>query len=514
MKKNVLFVVGIMLFALVTDAQVVSNYAGTPQTSGGSTTPVDRLSARFEQPYGIDFDSKGNLWLSDHGSHVIYMINAADNKVYIRTGGYGMSSFKNAASTYARLSRPKGLAVGLNDEVYIADYDNQVIRKLTPFTNISNAQYLSVYAGDYDSTNPNQLIPLSGYRDGAWDQALFNNPTDVAVDAQGNVYVADAGNHCIRKIAAGTRIVSTFAGKGTFTGDNDGNATTQALFNNPTGICVVGQVVYVVDRGNMKIKKVESGQVTTVSSGSPYWTPDDVVYFKNMLLSTDQHRIIRDSASNKIVYAGSSLLNDYGYMDGAGSTARFHDVKAIIAKDNSLYVSDMNNFVVRRINTIDCSGYKPTISNNGYILIASAGVSYQWYKDGSSITGATMQQHNAATTGSGDYTVMVTNSDGCTAMSDPFNVFVSVFPGQTMKSIVSLYPNPGNGLINLKLETTGVKDMHVVVSDVLGKTVYDATIDAMNNANYTIDLSACENALYFISIQSDAGKHSIRYIKE
>ena len=515
MKKCLLVFSLLFLFISVIDAQVVSNFAGTPQTNGGTTSPTDKMSARFEKPYGIDFDSKGNLWIADFGAHVIYMVNAADDKVYIRAGGFGQASFKNAASTFARLSRPKGIAVGLNDEIYIAGFDNQVIRKLSPFTNVGNSQNLTVYAGDYDSTNPNQLTPISGYKDGAYDQALFNNPSDVAVDDQGNVYVADAGNHCIRKIAAGTRNVTTVAGLGGISGDADGAATTMARFNNPTGIHVEGEVIYVVDRGNQKIKKVMGGQVTTViAPGGPMWTPDDVLVYSNMTFWTDQHRVIRDSATTIAVYAGSNTLNDFGYMNGQGLNARFYDVKAIIRKGKDLYVSDMNNYVVRKISTIDCSGYKPTITNNGYILIASDGVSYQWYKNGNSITGATMKQHDAETTGSGDYTVVVENSDGCIAESDPFQVVISSLPDQHMKTMMTLYPNPGNGILNMKFSSQGIEDINIIISDVLGKTVYSEKIAVDQNTEHNINISNYENGMYFISIQSEAGKETMTYIKK
>ena len=80
-----LFFLTVLSFSL--SAQTVSTYAGTPQSSGNTSVPANRLSAKFYNPHGVAFDSKGNMWISEKGNCVITMIIAANDEVRIRVGG-------------------------------------------------------------------------------------------------------------------------------------------------------------------------------------------------------------------------------------------------------------------------------------------------------------------------------------------------------------------------------------------------------------------------------------------
>ena len=157
--------------------------------------------------------------------------------------------YTDGTGTSAKFHLPTGVAVDGAGNVYVADYSNHRIRKIT------TSGVVSTLAG---STN--------GYTDGTGTSAKFFNPFGVAVDGAGNVYVADLYNHRIRKITA-SGVVSTLAGSGT-SGYTDGTGTS-AQFRNPSGVAVDGAGnVYVADRVNHSIRKITTSGVVSTLAGS------------------------------------------------------------------------------------------------------------------------------------------------------------------------------------------------------------------------------------------------------
>ncbi|WP_460503748.1 NHL repeat-containing protein, partial [Hymenobacter agri] len=162
--------------------------------------------------------------------------------------GNGTSGYADGAGTTAQFYGPEGATVDKQGNVYVADNGNNTIRRITP------AGQVDTWAGNL----------ASGFADGPSATARFNGPIDVAVDGQGNLYVADYGNQRIRKITPGGT-VSTLAGSGT-AGFADGLGAA-AQFNGPNGLAVDGQgVVYVSDYENNRIRKVlPNGTVSTLA---------------------------------------------------------------------------------------------------------------------------------------------------------------------------------------------------------------------------------------------------------
>jgi streptogramin lyase len=209
--------------------------------------------------------------------------------------GSGTAGYDNSSGTAAQFNTPTGVAVDTSGNVYVADMANNRIRKITP------QGAVSTFAGSGSEGLVNSV-------NGNGSAAQFNQPFGVAVDRFGNVYVADHGNHCIRKISPSGG-VSTLAGKGT-AGFADGTGTA-AQFNTPNGVAVDRfGYVYVSDYGNNRIRKI---------------TPQGVV-------ST---------------LAGTGAA---GIVNGSGSTAQF-SAPIGIAVDGSgnIYVGDSNNNRIRKI---------------------------------------------------------------------------------------------------------------------------------------------------------------------
>jgi sugar lactone lactonase YvrE len=203
----------------ITTAGVVSTYAGSG-TSGLQNGTA--LSAEFAGPNGLAIDTSGNLYVADFFNNVIREITPAG--MVSTYAGNGTKGFINGAAGTAEFSIPSGMAIDTASNLYIAEVSNKVIRKITP-------------AGD-----------VSTYASG------FEQPIRVAVDAPGNIYVSDASvNDIIRITYAG--IMTTYAGNGT-PGFTDGTALT-AEFNTPGGIAIdASGNLYIADYGNDRIRKI------------------------------------------------------------------------------------------------------------------------------------------------------------------------------------------------------------------------------------------------------------------
>jgi len=209
--------------------------------------------AVFAFPHQIAMDTAGNVYVADEDYHRIDKITP-DGQVSILAGDPdGAYGARDGVGTAAQFHNPQGVAVDKFGNVFVADTYNSVIRKIDP------NGVVTTYAG--------QLNGLGGFRDGPAASAKFLTPVSVAVDASNNVYVTDPGNQRIRKInAAG--IVSSLSGTGA-EGFADGDGAT-AKFDNPDGLAVdAAGNLFVADRYNQRIRKITpSGVVSTLAGNS------------------------------------------------------------------------------------------------------------------------------------------------------------------------------------------------------------------------------------------------------
>jgi sugar lactone lactonase YvrE len=323
---------------------ILAGAAGTPGTTNGTGG-----KARFNTPSAIALDSAGIRYIADTASHSIRKITAG-GAVSTFAGGAGIPGSTDATGTAARFNSPAGLAVDAAKAVYVADTGNHTIRKIT------SAGIVSTLAG---------AAGLSGSTDASGSSARFNAPTGLAVDASGNVFVCDAGNHVIRKITAnGT--VTTIAGSPGISGSTNANGSN-ARFNSPHGITLdpAGNL-YIADSGNHAIRKISpDGDVSvfaglTGTSGSTDATTTSARFFtpKSITLDAAGTFHVADSGNNtirKITSAGvvstvAGLAGTAGSANGAGSAARFNNPNSIVTTPDGLnvYVADSANHCIRR----------------------------------------------------------------------------------------------------------------------------------------------------------------------
>jgi sugar lactone lactonase YvrE len=229
----------------------VTTLAGRAGVSG--STDGNGTNALFYYPNGITVDSAGNVYVADEYNHTIRKIDTNAN-VTTLAGSAGLAGSTDGNSTNAQFYYPAGVAVDSEDNVYVADFYNQTIRKIDTSANVTTL------AGS---------VGVTGSTNGNGTNALFYYPYDVAVDNAGNVYVADLYNYAIRKIDSNAN-VTTLAGTPGVPGRANGPGSV-AMFYYPEGVAVdsAGKV-YVADYGNSLIRTIDTNaNVTTLAGGIP-----------------------------------------------------------------------------------------------------------------------------------------------------------------------------------------------------------------------------------------------------
>ena len=222
----------------ITPAGVVSTFAGKAGVAGSANGSL--TTARFDYPVGIAINAAGDIYISDWGANTIRKITPA-GQVTTLAGKAGKSGFADGTGAAARFDNPAGICLDAAGDLYVADNGNDTIRKITP------AGVVTTVAGS---------LGLSGDSDGTGNAASFSSPGGICCDAAGDLYVADTGNYTIRKITP-AGMVTTVAGAPGYKGSSDGNGLTTASFYYPWGIAVdAAGDLYVADTGNNLIRKI------------------------------------------------------------------------------------------------------------------------------------------------------------------------------------------------------------------------------------------------------------------
>ncbi|MCL2162058.1 MAG: hypothetical protein FWH56_09300 [Betaproteobacteria bacterium] len=189
--------------------------------------------ARFSLPHSITIDTAGNLYVTEYDNHRIRKISPAGE---VSSLAGGKAGFADGIGDAAQFHAPRGIAIDASGNLFVADGRNHRIRKITP------AGEVSTLAGSTD-----------GFADGIGSAARFRNPDGITIDAKGNLYVADHYNHRIRKVSPAGEVVTLAGGESGFA-DGIGSA---ARFYLPTDITIDAQGnLYVVDFGNNRIRKI------------------------------------------------------------------------------------------------------------------------------------------------------------------------------------------------------------------------------------------------------------------
>ncbi len=502
----------------LTSASIIQTVAGNGSTgfSGDNGIATD---AELNSPTGIAVDAAGNLFIADAANNVIRKVNA-NTHVISTIAGIGTAGYSgdggNAAA--AQLNGATTVALDQFGDLFISDRGNNVIRKVVLSTGVITTvagNGTAGYLGDF----------------GAATSAALAGPFGIAVDAAGNLFIADSGNNVIRKVNAFTNLITTVAGNGAGGYSGDGGQATAAKLNAPYGIAVdeFGNL-YIADSGNNVIRKVNAATqtITTIAgTGSAGFLGDGgqaksaelndpigiaVDSAGNVFFSDSLNYVVREiRASNQTItrVAGNKTIGYSG--DNGPATAAKLSGSTTVAMDaaGNLYIADTYNSVVRRVSAavyvnvtpatpkvtvIDAGGpangkpYTATFTATGINAAPVNGVANFTYYVGSNTNGTVL---DSPPINVGTYTVIATfssfdpNYTGATSLPLTFtiglattttNVAASISPtlfGQPVTltaSVTSSAGTPNGGTIQFYDGKTLLGT--ALLLDTFGQTVY------------------------------------------
>jgi uncharacterized protein (TIGR03437 family) len=283
--NNIVARVGADGIATVVAGNSIAGFSG----DGGFAT-----GASLNSPSGVAVDSVGNIYIADKQNSRVRRVSRDGTITTIAgDGNYGFSG-DGGAATSASLSQPTGVAVDSAGNIYIADDQNSRIRRISPDGTITTVVYGSIYAPQGVAVDSAGNLYVADFHCQIWKasgstittvagngncsfsgdggpatSASLYQPEGVAVDSADNLYIADSGNHRIRKVSGGT--ITTVAGNGNQGFSGDGGPATLASLDYPSGVGVDGAgSLYIADSVNHRIRKVSGGTITTVAGDGAY----------------------------------------------------------------------------------------------------------------------------------------------------------------------------------------------------------------------------------------------------
>ena len=374
---------------------VITTIAGTDFTY--PLQPLPALQAPLGLTVGVALDARGNLYVADIDNSLVLKLDQQGTlTVFAGNGQFGFSGDGGPAAS-ASLAYPYGVAVDTAGSVFIADAYNNRIRKVTPdgiittvagsAANLSNPRGVAVdlagnlFIADSGNNRIRRLTPggvistiagsgVPGFSGdgGAAVSAALNSPLGIAVDAAGNLFIADTGNNRIRKVAPGG-VISTVAGSGVPNFSGDGGAAVNAALNSPLGIAVdAAGNLFIADSGNNRIRKVapggsiatvagngnggfsgDAGLATSASLNNPYAVAADAA--GNLFIADADNSRIRKVAPDGVVV---TVAGNRGYRfegDGTAATGAVLNAPVALALDTAgnLFIADSGNNRIRKV---------------------------------------------------------------------------------------------------------------------------------------------------------------------
>ncbi len=398
-------------------------------------------------PEAIALDDSNNMYIADANNNVVRRVDKKTGLITTIAGtgfragtGLGGYSGDGGPASAARLYYPSGVAIDPTGIIYIVDQRNDRIRK------IDAAGTISTYAGT-------GFAGFSG-DGGPAASAKLNHPTRIALDASGNLFIADSGNNRIRKVDA-TGNISTVAGDGVKGFLGDGGTAITAELNNPIDVAVDGSGnLFIADYGNNRIRKVDGGGTITT-------------------------------------YAGISIPGFSG--DGGPATAAniYEPAGLVIDAAGNLYFSDLANFRVRKI---DLAGIITTVVGTGLPGYNGDGINATaaqvWFPEGLAIDDR-------------DQLFICDKGNNRIRM---ISAVLDVNSLTETDAIISLYPNPNNGTFTINISSPVDEDVHVVIANVTGQKVNDLVIATNSPVQLTLgNNSSMPPGMYLLSASTPHG---------
>ena len=433
-------------------AQIITTYAGSGFGAGGAggyagdNGPANM--AQLNRCTGAAFDGAGNVYIADRDNNVVRRVNplgVITTFAGTDTAGY---SGDGGAAVFARLNHPYSVATDATGKVYIADQGNNVIRI------VGLDGRINTYAG-------NDTLGYSG-DNGSADHASLNAPQGIAVDGAGNLYISDAGNHVVRKVD-GAGIITTIAGNGTQGYSGDNGAATDAELSHPAGLAVdpYGDV-YVADIDNNVVREIV------------------------------------DSTGNIIPFAGNGTSGFAG--DGSFATAAQLSFPSSVTLDNagSIYITDQGNSTVRRVDSLGkISVFAGIPRTNGYTGDHGA---------------PTMAELNSPSdiTADGWGRIYIVDQGNNVVRLITYNGVAGV-SNIVAGAGIKVYPNPSNGQFTVQVPQTG-NDATITIVDVLGRVVATRNVEETKAKSSAQSFSGIPGGCYVVKVSSGNKSYQMQVV--
>jgi len=443
MKKHLyllLAALSLFIVPVYTHAQEIITVAGVG-IEGWTGDKDAAVSAALDWPSGVAIDRDSNLYIADANNNIIRKVKNGIITTVVGTGfragtGYGSFSGDGGPASAATLFFPSGVAVDTLGRLFIADQGNNCIRE------VDTNGIITTVAGIGGAGN----FGYSG--DGAAaNAALLNTPTRVAVDTSGNIYIADSHNSVIREVTLLTGNIATIAGTGVngYGGDGGPAVSAQLSWVNDVAVDRPGNV-YIADTYNGLIREIDlTGNINTI--------------------------------------AGSGISGYSG--DGGPATAADLFEPSGIAVDTfgNVFFSDIGNSSVRKISATDTITTIAGVDTPGYNGDGRYAPSAKlWYPEGLATIG-----HNLYIADRGNFRVREIV---------PHSYFLAVNNVIGAKGSINLFPNPNQGSFTISVNTGFDEQAHIVITNLTGEQVTNT--DAQTNAHVNINLNQ-PPGIYFVS---------------
>lgn len=318
----------------------VAGLAGEPGAADGQGT-----GARFNDPSGITVGPDGRIYLADSRNHIIRVIGT-NGLVETLAGSAGEAGSADGVGAAARFDHPSGIAIDPAGNVIVGDTGNHTLRRISPSGIVTT---LAGAAGQAEWLDGNA--------------SRFRSPIGLAIAANGDIYVADCGNHVIRRLDSSGN-VTTFAGQGEVWGSNDG-LSTNAKFNSPLDLCFdsLGNL-FVSDANNYTIRKITPSGHVSLFVGQPgqdgardglsarFGKPAELAIdsFDRLYVADSLNHTLRRIRPDGFVSTIAGSVGTPGGGDGINGAARFFNPYGLaITPDGRLMVSDAYNQTVREV---------------------------------------------------------------------------------------------------------------------------------------------------------------------